>query len=247
MPIGSYASAAHALGDKIFVLPLYDSGGFRNELLEYTPATNLWRTRTPRSTHRYELASAAVNGKLYVLGGTGTIDDGPWESGKPWSLKSHVEIYDPASNSWTTGQAAPMPFSTSNQSCAHGGAIYVLGGRTNLAGGPEPFVLKYDTAANTWSATTPMRTPYRDGAACAAVDGKFYIGGGSSVSGILDLVERYDPLQQTWTSPTRLPTRRARVLAAALGSEIVFLSGNTVTGNEEVSVDLVEIVDTEIL
>jgi hypothetical protein len=60
-------------------------------------------------------------------------------------------------------------------------------------------------------------------------------------------VERYDPLQQTWTSPTRLPTRRARVLAAALGSEIVFLSGNTVTGNEEVSVDLVEIVDTEIL
>ena len=37
-----------------------------------------------------------------------TIDDGPWALNKPGTGKSHVEIYDPASNSWTTGQAAPM-------------------------------------------------------------------------------------------------------------------------------------------
>jgi N-acetylneuraminic acid mutarotase len=92
-----------------------------------------------------------------------------------------------------------------------------------------------------------MRTPYRDGAACAVVEGRFYIAGGEGVGGILDLVERYDPLQQTWASPTRLPTRRTRVLAASLGSEIVFLGGKTVTNNEDVNLDVVEIVDTEIL
>jgi hypothetical protein len=60
----------------------------------------------------------------------------------------------------------------------------------------------------------------------------------------LDLVERYDPLQQSWMSPTRLPTRRINALAEVLGSEIVFLGGQD---RPSYLTDLVEIVDTEIL
>ena len=95
---------------------------------------------------------------------------------KPGTGKSHVEIYDPASNSWTTGQAAPMSFATVNESCVHGDSIYVFGPETD--GGASGLVLKYDTAANTWSATAPMREPSRRGASCSAVDGAFYIAGG---------------------------------------------------------------------
>ena len=242
---GFSGSPAHAIGDKIFIPVLWGTDGFRNELLEYTPATDQWRTRTPRPTYRWRAASAAVNGKLYITGGTGTIDDGPWGPNKPWSLKSHVEIYDPVSNSWTTGQAAPMPFDANNESCVHGDSIYVFGPETDGVG-LSGLVLKYDTAANTWSATAPMREPYRRGASCAAIDGAFYIAGGEIGfgTGVLDLVERYDSLQQSWASPTRLPTRRMNALAEVVGSEIVFLGGQD---RPSYLTDLVEIVDAEIL
>ena len=250
MPIGfGFSTAgAYAIGDKIFVIVGWGTDGFRNDLLEYTPATDQWRTRAPRPTYRTNAATAAVNGKLYVLGGSGTIDDGPWALNKPGTGKSHVEIYDPASNSWTTGQAAPMSFGTVNESCVHGDSIYVFGPETDS--GASGLVLKYDTAANTWSATAPMREPLRRGASCSAVDGAFYIAGGQAGYGAewLDLVERYDPLQQSWTSPTRLPNRRAFHLAAVVGSEIVFLGGENRPGYfSNTPTDLVEIVDTEIL
>jgi len=252
---GFSGSPAHTIGDRIFVpvlwgqqLGAYVPDGPRNELVEYTPATDQWRTRAPRPTYRWRSASSVVNGKLYVLGGAGFIDDGPREPNKPSSLKSHVEIYDPASDSWTTGQAAPMPFSANNESCVHGDSIYIFGPETDA--GLSGLVLKYDTAANTWSATAPMREPYRRGASCTAVDGAFYIVGGRGSVAEMDVVERYDPLHQSWTSPTRLPTRRAYGLAAVLGPEIVFVGGYgrpPGSSGGSVLLDLVEIVDTEIL
>ena len=247
---GFSGSAAHAIGDKIFVLVLWATDGYRNELLEYTPASDQWRTRAPTPTYRWNVASAVVNGKLFVLGGSGVIDDGPPESGEPGELKSHVEIYDPASNSWSTGRGAPMPFEKNNGTCVNGDSIYVFG--PDWTGyGPSDLVLKYDTAANAWSAPAPMRAPIRRGASCAAVDGAFYIAGGEVVFGPeeLDLVERYDPLQQSWTSPTRLPSRRVAALTAVVGSQIVFLGGQSRVGCicPGLPIDLVEILDTEIL
>jgi len=51
---------------------------------------------TSMPTPRYGLAAAAVNGKIYAIGGS--------SSGGP---RSTVEVYDPGSNSWST--AASMP------------------------------------------------------------------------------------------------------------------------------------------
>ena len=238
MPMGfGFSSPAHVIGDKIYVIVVNRPGGFGNELLEYTPATDQWRTRASRAVYRQlAFASAAVNGKLYVIGGPGPIGD--------------VEIYDAASNSWTTGQPAPMPFENRNQSCVHGNSIYVFAPVLEGSGGyPSELVLKYDTAAGIWSETAPMREPHLRFASCAAVGEAIYLAGGEVFYGPeeLDLVERYDPLQNSWSSPTRLKTGRQSPLAAVVGSEIVFIGGTRRDYPLPTKyLDLVEIFDTEL-
>ena len=55
------------------------------------------------------------------------------------------------------------------------------------------------------------------------------------------LVERFHPLLQTWSSPTRLPTARSSLSAVAIGNRI-FLTGGIAT-----QPDYIEILDTDAL
>jgi N-acetylneuraminic acid mutarotase len=240
MPVGSFASTAQAFGDKIYIVGGYGTPSFVNVLLEYTPATNTWRTLSPKPTYRYEFASAAVDGKIYVIGGVGTIDDKP-PSGQPWSLKDYVEIYDIATDSWSTGQPTPMPITAVNGGCLYDGVIYVFGAYTDFYSTFDPSVLAYDTRTNTWSAKSPLTSNRRD-ATCVTVGDQIYLGGGLAGQSTIDLLERFDPLQQSWSSPTRLPTARWRLRSAAVGNDIFFMAGNNDGSNS--GSDLVEVLDT---
>jgi hypothetical protein len=60
-------------------------------LWAYDPASDTWETGlTPMPTPREHLASAAVGGKLYVIGGR-------WNG---VGNKATLEVYDPAKDSW---------------------------------------------------------------------------------------------------------------------------------------------------
>ena len=238
MPVRSSSVHAHTIGDKIYVLASYHLG-FQNGLYRYDPIADEWSTLAERPTYRYEFASAVVGGKIYVIGGVGQLDDGPW-SGLDWTTKSHVEVYDPATDRWSSGAPLPMPLGSS-QACVLSDKIYVFGGRNVLAPGSEAFVLTYDPAANSWSAKSPMKNP-REALVCVVVGDAAYLLGGSSSAGSWDLVERYDPLLETWTSVTRLPTGRYWLGAAVLGDEILTFGGQRDPKNA--LVDVVEIYDT---
>ena len=113
MPKGSIEPTAHTIGNKIYVVmgqeTLYP-WRVQNELYAYDPITDQWSARAARPTYRAGFASAVVNGLLYVIGGTGQVGDGPHIGDGPTfvaELKSHVEIYDPATDRWSTG--APLP------------------------------------------------------------------------------------------------------------------------------------------
>ena len=113
MPIGfGFSTAgAYAIGDKIYVIVALGHRRLPERAARvHAGDRSMANEGAEADVPLTGAASAAVNGKLYVLGGSGTIDDGPWALNKPGTGKSHVEIYDPASNSWTTGQAAPMSF-----------------------------------------------------------------------------------------------------------------------------------------
>ncbi len=89
----------------------------------YHPATNAWLisgepggpARMP--TERYGFAVAALNGKIYVVGGKNELGA---------TLRT-VEAYDPATDTWAT--LAPMPTARSILALVpHNGRLYALGG-----------------------------------------------------------------------------------------------------------------------
>ncbi len=81
-----------------------------------------------------------------------------------------MEVFDPATNTWST--AAPMPTARGGLSAAVvNGKIYAIGGINS--GVRLSTVEVYDPATNTWSAAASMLTP-REILAAAAVNGKVY-------------------------------------------------------------------------
>ena len=94
------------------------------------------------STARAASAAAAIDGKLYVMGGYG-----------PNGYLSSVERFDPATNAWEA--VAPMPTArTSPAAAAIDGKLYVMGGHDGQ--NRLSSVERYDPATNEWAAMTSM-------------------------------------------------------------------------------------------
>ena len=214
----------------------------------YDPVADQWSARAARPTYRSNFASAVVNGLLYVIGGSGRTDNGPGVC-FDCEHKSHVEIYDPTTDRWSTG--APLPTALSNgKACVFSDQIYIFGG-ASISSPHERFIFTYNTTSNSWSAKSPMPTT-RYYFACAAVDDKVYLLGGSTPDAVtVDTIERYDPFVETWSSPTRLKTPRLALSAPVVGKRIITMGGMTWTPYSPSNpvtykaVDVVEILDTE--
>jgi N-acetylneuraminic acid mutarotase len=83
---------------------------------KYDVDTNTWSTVAPLPSPRSDLAAVAHGGKIFVFGGCA----GP--------VTSEVDMYDPPTNTWTTGLAA-MPTARASLAAGHSGqSVYAIGG-----------------------------------------------------------------------------------------------------------------------
>ncbi len=161
----------------------------KNETYVYDPTTNAWESKTPMPTPREYFDVAAVNGKIYVIGGV-----------VGWAKIGTNEVYDPATDSWETKQH--MPTSRSQiEANAIGNQIYVMGGRTGEAGSTVGYTESYDVSADSWSTKAPMLYPVTSSAS-AVVNGKIYVIGGQDEylqnGKNLNTVQIYDPSADQW-------------------------------------------------
>src|SRR5207302_3129934 len=118
-------------------------------LEEYDPAANTWRTRAPLPTPRNHAVGAAVNGKIYVIGGR--VGGAFVSSGS--SNVGVVEEYDPAADRWGAPRAR-MPSARSAMAAGgYQGRIYVTGGEGQDYRSMFTWraLEAYDPASNTWS------------------------------------------------------------------------------------------------
>lgn len=142
---------------------LYAVGGYRYlgsmiqplaTVEEYDPTMNTWSTRASLPTARMQAGVAAVNGKVYAIGGYGM--DGRY--------LNTVEEYDPATNTWTTRPSMPTSRSRLGLAVATNGKLYAVGGTDGqVLAAVEEFdpVLAVTTATPTVPAaltTTPTAT-----------------------------------------------------------------------------------------
>jgi hypothetical protein len=99
-----------------------------------------WTTGAPLPTPRSEIAGAALNGKVYIIGGFG-------ESGQSTTT---VEVYDPIADKWTT--AAPLPQPIDHTAAAsYDGKLYVVGGGYLSRDALSNKLFIYDPTINKWT------------------------------------------------------------------------------------------------
>jgi len=137
----------------------------------------------------------SVVGKIYVIGA----------GDPPLPVRTIVQIYDPATNSWTRG-TEPIP--------AGAFGVRVLHGRIDLFGGYDTnnnqisVVQEYDPATDTWTRKADMPTP-RAILSAATVNDKIYVIGGATnnFQTFLSTVEAFDPEIPSSVNPAgKLPT-----------------------------------------
>ncbi len=145
---------------------------------EYDPATDTWRARAPLPTPRNHHAVAAVDGKVYVIGGR--IGAAFITSGSNTDV---VEAYDPGNDSWSRPlDRMPTPRSAVGAG-VHNNRIYVAGGegQDRRMLGAFRAVEAYDPAKNRWYIMPSMPNP-RHGLAAGVVGDRFYAVSGDAQS-----------------------------------------------------------------
>jgi N-acetylneuraminic acid mutarotase len=172
LPTARRALAAAVVNGKIYAIGGYLEDGLGTGYLatveEYDPLVDAWSTKLDMPTARRHLAAAAVNGKIYAIGGF-NLDT--------YDLAT-VEEYDPLGDAWTT--KPDMPTGRYKLAAASvDGKIYAIGGANDLA-----TVEKYDplVTAYAWTTKLAMWTG-RQALAAAAVNGKIYTIGGVCAGG----------------------------------------------------------------
>ena len=171
-----------------------------------------WNNIAPMKIYLSWVGVAALNGKIYAVGGS--VESFSTASG---------EVYNPGLDSWH--DIAKMSASRSGLGLAAlNGKIYAVGGydgSTYLNSGEA-----YDPVLNKWSPITPMSTD-RSYLGLAALNGKIYaVGGVNDISGTLNSGEVYDPGSDSWSAIAPMTTHLKFGGLTALNGKIYAVGGH---------------------
>ncbi len=133
LPTGCSWASAVALNGKIYVLGGVGSDYF-NTMQIFDPSTNAWSSGPSFTGGRYLCAATTYNGKIYLIGGDS------WETGSD-VVYNDIQVYDPATNTWTSKTPMPSPYSGLS-AVALSGKIYVFGG--------DAMAKIYDINSDSW-------------------------------------------------------------------------------------------------
>jgi len=189
-----------------------------HDLWRYNPTNNTWTSLAPMPTARAtEHMAIYYNGRIYVAGGR--------TSGEPTGGGdlSVLEIYDIASNTWSTGTPMPQPLAD-GYAILLNGKFYVFGGYTS-GGTASNGTFIYDILSDTWSTGAPSPDGRVDPGVgvCGSL---IYMIGGSTVFLQLQTSNYvYNPVVDSWTSSLPIPVRTAEVQAISYNNQIFVVSG----------------------
>jgi N-acetylneuraminic acid mutarotase len=155
-------------------------------------AENSWMSKAPMEDARGVLGVAAVNGKIYAIGGS--AQDARLETTN--EFLNINEEYDPARGTWNLKEPMPTP-RAAFAIAVYQNKIYCIGGYVS-SGTVTGVNEVYDPATDTWETKTPMPTA-RGFLTANVVNGKIYLIGGSPPQ-VVNVNEEYDPATDTWTT-----------------------------------------------
>lgn len=185
----------------------------------------IWEQTAPLLEKRTEIAAAALDGKIYAIGG---FAQPSLANALDFAISRTVEVYDTASNRWYV--TTPLPEGRHHTGVvALDGLLYVVGGFTK--GGLSVWratatLYRYDPATQTWRELAPMPTA-RGALGVTAYQGRLYAIGGYDGDNNSAAVEVYDPQTDIWTSAATMPTARDHLAVAAANGKIYAIGGRS--------------------
>ncbi len=196
-----------------------------------------WMTGAPAPTARTEVAAAAVDGQIYVVGG--------FESSNLWtmwqsSVSARVERYDPGTDHWSDMPDLPVGVHHAGAAVVDGD-LYVVGGFTQsdeTAWLPSNRVFRFNADRAVWEERAPLPTA-RGGLGVTTLQGQIFAVGGYDGRDNLAAVEVYDPGLDQWTAVAPLPTPRDHLAVVAVG-ETLYAIGGRVRLNYRANLSTVE-------
>jgi N-acetylneuraminic acid mutarotase len=218
MPRGLNHHGVAALNGRVYVFGGSDENGRPTSTAqEYDPPTSSWRVLAEMPTPRSSPGVAALNGLLYVVGGIGARNT------------PVVEIYDPATDTWTSGPALGVA-RDHFVLVESGGRLLAIGGRIgNLARNVDTVEILEPVAAS-WTYGAPMPGP-RSGFAGGVVNGVVYVFGGEDPTQTYGDVFAYDVASDSWSEGLApMPTPRHGLAAVEVGGRIHAIGGGTSPG-----------------
>jgi N-acetylneuraminic acid mutarotase len=189
---------------------------------------NSWTSKALMQVARSGLGVAAVNGKIYAIGGDGRSGKWPYVG----SFVGTNEEYDPETDTWVFKASMPTPRCDFGIA-AYQNKIYCIGGIAGIddAGRRITGVNEvYDTETDTWETKAPVPTA-RWALQANVVNGKIYLIGGyvpddSDFGGSMSVLnEVYDPETDSWTTKAPIPIATADYPSAVVDNKIYVIGG----------------------
>lgn len=222
MPKAKFGGYAEAVGGKIYItagMTTTAQTGLDNSTFVFDPAASTFTSKAAITTKTAWCDGATVDGKLYVMGGI------MYQNNTGYYVTA-VQIYDPASDSWTTA-ASPTPYNAQySASFALNGKIYMIGGVDNTGYLTSVWQGVSDGTDVTWTQVADLP----DGlarASAGSVGGKLIVASGiSTASSTFTPTYVYDDAADKWSKTYALagPIYNAGQLVT-VGSNVYIMGG----------------------
>ena len=171
MPTARRWPSVEAIGGQLYVV-----GGTQDipgpvsvfaTLEVYDPVTDTWTTKASLPAPRHSMASAVIDGKLYLAGGFNVADESV----------ATLLVYDPDTNTWA--EKSPMPTARGFPAGAVlDGEFYVITGIASFNSPALQTVEVYDPTRDEWRDEAPIPTGRDRLGEVGVIDRKIYVAGG---------------------------------------------------------------------
>jgi hypothetical protein len=188
-----YGLGVVAVDGKIYAIGGWGVGGFTGANERYDPKTDTWATLASMPSLRYGFAAVEYQGKIYCIGGA-LPPSGLYGSGVVDSVAN--EVYDIATNSWSTKASSPSG-GRYMQACVVDGKIFVLDRHQYSSN-----LYMYDPITDVWTTKNSMPGPLYiqpNAVVMVATDGKLIVIDAQSTM-------IYDPKNDVWQEGAPCPT-----------------------------------------
>ena len=220
----------------------------------YDPKTDTWEGKANMPTVRSNVSVSVVDGRIYAIGGSKLKK---YQVPRGFGIESEelptVEMYDPATDTWT--QKTDMPTPRKTKTCVVDGKIYAVGGwSTATEQSKLETVEVYDPATDTWAKAQSMNHA-RCSAAISVVNGEIYAIGGIGwppnrdpsgqylSSRYLSNVEVFNPKTNQWQERTEMSVPKAAHSTSVIDGKIYVMGGYLKEGRKSKILSAIEIYD----